>query len=712
MRRRRGLDEDGGGGVRDHTGSTTSRNGIKGTTKVVLPRSRKQWISIINCVGVLLSILYVILALASTTFLGRHNPRYWMEHLRRPRQHNADVHAIRRLQHQFPVHTGVSSGDEDWETIPHPGFAMADPERLQVILADLPLTNDNEESLQERTQKLRNLKVPKFWNPKEFSPDGGVRNYLGQGGTYVLSKEEAESIGSFYTDPYPPTTNHHATTTDDSDNDDGGEEEDRNRHRPHHKGTMETIFVALASYRDPECLPTLQDLYQRAKYPERIRVGIVDQRVPSDGDDTVVQMNKVPAPRDENNNKQDETVDPSCTPPCTTDPNHFLCHYNHLIDVMDVSAPLMVGPTFARHLAYRMYRGEYFVLQVDSHVRFVQDWDERVIQQWKATRNEMAVLTTYLADVTHSIDPVTHAASVRDNSFPVMCRIEYEWLGSAMAHIKNGIQPHYRPHPPKQQLASPVTSDTNSTSTTATTAMLPPLLQPFWAAGFSFARGHFVVQVPYDPYLPLVFQGEEISMTIRGFTYGYDFYAPLQHVAFHMYAVRDNAKARNQVKTFTENEVLFPGAKQKAYLRLNAIIGIDTGPPNQDTTTGSKSAVLLRGGGSSSGSSKDSFYNVLADDYGVGTVRSRDKFFTTFGIHTTTRHIEPGLCDLVQGIHGHPLSLHDMLTPYLRHDGMGIDYRGVKLAYRKIAPPPEAPVSKEELGRLRELLKQNHAGAP
>jgi Glycosyltransferase (GlcNAc) len=298
MRRRRGLDEDGGGGGRDHTGSTTSRNGIKGTTKVVLPRSRKQWISIINCVGVLLSILYVILALASTTFLGRHNPRYWMEHLRRPRQHMADVHAIRRLQHQFPVHTGVSSGDEDWETIPHPGFAMADPERLQVILADLPLTNDNEESLQERTQKLQNLKVPKFWNPKEFSPDGGVRNYLGQGGTYVLSKEEAESIGSFYTDPYPPTTNHHATTTDDSDNDDGGEEEDRNRHRPHHKGTMETIFVALASYRDPECLPTLQDLYQRAKYPERIRVGIVDQRVPSDGDDTVVQMNKVPAPRD------------------------------------------------------------------------------------------------------------------------------------------------------------------------------------------------------------------------------------------------------------------------------------------------------------------------------------------------------------------------------------------------------------------------------
>jgi [Skp1-protein]-hydroxyproline N-acetylglucosaminyltransferase len=706
MRRRRGLDDDEGGGVRDPTtGSSNSRNGgtngIKGTVKVVLPRSRKQWISIINCIGVLLSILYVILSLASTTLLGRHNPRYWMEHLRRPRNHVVDGTAIRRLQHQFPVHH-----EDDWETIPHPGFAMADQKRLQVILADL-LTDDGE-SMQQRSQELKNLKVPKFWNPKEFSPDGGVRNYLGQSGTNVLSKEEAESIGSFYTDPYPPTTDHHPTTDDGGDDGGGGGEEDHRRRRPpHHKGTMETIFVALASYRDPECLPTLQDLYQRAKYPERIRVGVVDQRVPTDGDDII--RNKIPAaaPGDPKRNKHEGTVDPLCTPPCATDPNHFLCHYSHLIDVMNVSAPLMVGPTFARHLAYRMYRGEYFVLQVDSHVRFVQDWDELLIQQWKATRNEMAVLTTYLADVTHSIDPVTHA-SVREDSFPVMCRIEYEWLGSAMAHIKNGVQPYYRP--PPQQPAPPVTplkSDTksNSNSTTTTTTILPPLLQPFWAAGFSFARGHFVVQVPYDPYLPLVFQGEEISMTIRGFTYGYDFYAPLQHVAFHMYAVRDNANARNQVKSFTENEVFFAGAKQKAYLRLNGIIGIDTTGPNQDTT-GSQSALLRGGSGS-----KDYFYNVMADDYGVGKVRSRDKFFTTFGIHTATRHIEPGLCDLVQGIHGHLLSLHDMLTPYLRHDGMGIDYRGVTLAYRKLAPPPEAPVSKEELVRLRELLKENHDAA-
>ena len=33
-----------------------------------------------------------------------------------------------------------------------------------------------------------------------------------------------------------------------------------------------------------------------------------------------------------------------------------------------------------------------------------------------------------------------------------------------------------------------------------------------WAAGYSFSRGHFVVNVPYDPYQPMIFQGEEMSI--------------------------------------------------------------------------------------------------------------------------------------------------------------------------------------------------------
>jgi len=66
---------------------------------------------------------------------------------------------------------------------------------------------------------------------------------------------------------------------------------------------------------------------------------------------------------------------------------------------------------------------------------------------------------------------------------PIMCVSDFEGEG-ANKHLRHGQQPE-GPAGIKGQ----------------------PTLHPFWAAGFSFARGHFVVQVPYDQHLPMVFQG-------------------------------------------------------------------------------------------------------------------------------------------------------------------------------------------------------------
>ncbi len=38
-----------------------------------------------------------------------------------------------------------------------------------------------------------------------------------------------------------------------------------------------------------------------------------------------------------------------------------------------------------------------------------------------------------------------------------------------------------------------------------------PQLEPYWAAGFSFSRGHFKLRVPYDAYLPMVFQVSQLK---------------------------------------------------------------------------------------------------------------------------------------------------------------------------------------------------------
>jgi hypothetical protein len=42
----------------------------------------------------------------------------------------------------------------------------------------------------------------------------------------------------------------------------------------------------------------------------------------------------------------------------------------------------------------------------------------------------------------------------------------------------------------------------------------------------------------------MVFQGEEIAIGIRGFTFGYDFYAPRESVVFHEYAERSSRRKK------------------------------------------------------------------------------------------------------------------------------------------------------------------------
>ncbi len=103
----------------------------------------------------------------------------------------------------------------------------------------------------------------------------------------------------------------------------------------------------------------------------------------------------------------------------------------------------------------------------------------------------MAILSTYLSGVEDHIDLQTGRRISK--SRPIMCSSDYEGVGDAK-HLRHGQQPEGVP------------------------MIHEPVLDPFWAAGFSFGRGHFVVNVPYDQHLPWIFQGEEISLGLRGFS--------------------------------------------------------------------------------------------------------------------------------------------------------------------------------------------------
>merc|ERR1719464_479298 len=266
-----------------------------------------------------------------------------------------DFTEIEVLQHTFPIHAS-----DDTEIIDHPGIFLAKPDAMKQILkihaSKLPADGK--------------MTVPKFWRPNCYGP-GGVRKFLGNYGENLLTMEQASKIGSFT------------------------------------KEGLKTVYISVASYRDPECQPTVADIFLRAEYPERLRVAIIEQRVEGEDDEII----------------------PSCGQPlipCKDAPEQAHCKYSHLIDVFVVPAILSVGPVFARHLAYRMYRGEYFAMQVDSHVRFIANWDTDLISQWESANNEMGIMTVYLSDITNSI-----TADFKNNhpNRPIMCKTDYVGQG-------------------------------------------------------------------------------------------------------------------------------------------------------------------------------------------------------------------------------------------------------------------------------------------
>ena len=110
-------------------------------------------------------------------------------------------------------------------------------------------------------------------------------------------------------------------------------------------------------------------------------------------------------------------------------------------------------------------------------------------------------------------------------------------------------------------------------------------------------------------------------MGLRGWSYGYDYYAPEISVAYHMYAIKENKSKRKKVKLFWENSNLYPGSAVEGMKRLNGIIG--TGDPG------------------------DTYYDADEFEYGLGKVRPKEQFYRLYGIHTETKTVEDHLCSYV-----------------------------------------------------------------
>eukprot|EP00540_Astrosyne_radiata_P004806 CAMPEP_0116834214 /NCGR_PEP_ID=MMETSP0418-20121206/6866_1 /TAXON_ID=1158023 /ORGANISM="Astrosyne radiata, Strain 13vi08-1A" /LENGTH=263 /DNA_ID=CAMNT_0004463747 /DNA_START=1 /DNA_END=792 /DNA_ORIENTATION=- len=85
-----------------------------------------------------------------------------------------------------------------------------------------------------------------------------------------------------------------------------------------------------------------------------------------------------------------------------------------------------------------------------------------------------------------------------------------------------------------------------------------PRFAPFAAAGYMVANSEFLREVPFDPFLPWIFMGEEIIMSARFYTHGYDMFSPSQAVVGHIYVRQHKPKFWESNDRFLPSGVASP----------------------------------------------------------------------------------------------------------------------------------------------------------
>lgn len=238
----------------------------------------------------------------------------------------------------------------------------------------------------------------------------------------------------------------------------------------------EKIFVQIASYRDPELVPTIKDCIKNAKHPENLVFSIAWQHSINDTWDNL-----------------DEFKD---------DPR---------FKIIDIDYKDSKGACWARNLLQQQYDGEEYTLQLDSHHRFIENWDQELIDMinvLKSKGHEKPLLTGYVSSFNPSNDPAE--------------RVEIPWKMNFDRFIPEGAV-----------FFLPASIDNYK-------ELSEPIPGRFYSAHFCFTLGQFVKEVPHDP--EYYFHGEEISIAVRAYTWGYDIFHPHKVVVWHEYTRKGRTK--------------------------------------------------------------------------------------------------------------------------------------------------------------------------
>jgi hypothetical protein len=105
--------------------------------------------------------------------------------------------------------------------------------------------------------------------------------------------------------------------------------------------------------------------------------------------------------------------------------------------------------------------------------------------------------------------------------------------------------------------------------------LLEPIPSRFYSAHFCFTIGQFVVEVPHDP--NYYFHGEEISIAVRAYTWGYDLFHPHKIIAWHEYTRKGRTKQWDDDKSWHHKNTECHKRNRKLFEMDGEIKDIDFG---------------------------------------------------------------------------------------------------------------------------------------